>query len=110
MTLFLTTHYLEEADPCDRVAIVEPRPRDRAGQPRTAQAELGGQENIELAVREVDDELLAGPRPPDGRRSRGSRVITWCSAVDSAEAVLPSLLPLVGNADREPQRAPAHAR
>jgi ABC-2 type transport system ATP-binding protein len=95
MTLFLTTHYLEEADPCDRVAIVNHGRVIAQGSPEQLKQEMGGQESIELAVREVDDELLGDITSRTGAQPRlaGDHLVL---SVDSAEAVLPSLLPLVG--------------
>jgi ABC-2 type transport system ATP-binding protein len=46
-TLFLTTHYLEEADPCDRVAIVDHGKIVASGEPATLKRGLG-RERIEL--------------------------------------------------------------
>jgi len=48
-TLFLTTHYLEEADPCDRVAFVSRGRIVALGEPEALKAKLGG-ETIELAT------------------------------------------------------------
>src|SRR5271154_3854639 len=47
-TLFLTTHYLEEADPCDRVAIVDRGRIVVAGEPTVLKRALG-KESIELS-------------------------------------------------------------
>ena len=48
-TLFLTTHYLEEADPCDRVAIINRGRLVLLGEPGQLKRELGA-ETIELDV------------------------------------------------------------
>jgi len=95
MTLFLTTHYLEEAEPCDRVVIVNHGKVIAQGTPARLKRDIGGQESIALAVRDPDGALLdeiasiAGtePRPTDD-----GLMLT----VDSAETVLPKLLPLLG--------------
>jgi ABC-2 type transport system ATP-binding protein len=96
ITLFLTTHYLEEAEPCDRVAIVDRGRVIAAGTPAELKRELGGQESVELVVGEAGDALLADIAARTGvqpRRAGRSVVLS----VDSAEAVLPSLLPLIGD-------------
>jgi ABC-2 type transport system ATP-binding protein len=95
MTLFLTTHYLEEAEPCDRVVIVNHGRIVAKGTPDELKRELGGQESIEVVVHEPDATLLTDiarltglePRPTD------SGLVL---SVDSAEAVLSRLLPLIG--------------
>jgi ABC-2 type transport system ATP-binding protein len=95
MTLFLTTHYLEEAEPCDRVMIVDRGKVIARGTPDELKRDLGGSESIELAMSDPDPRLLAeiarrtGSEP---RRTEGGVVV----AVDSAEAILPLLLPLIG--------------
>ena len=130
MTLFLTTHYLEEAEPCDRVVIVDRGRVIAEGTPEGLKRELGGQESIELAVRTPGSVLLddiaartgAQPRvsgnvvrhgPGDDAQKRTSRLaparlrrpdyflvssvlVVVVLSVDSAEAVLPRLLPLIG--------------
>jgi ABC-2 type transport system ATP-binding protein len=95
MTLFLTTHYLEEAEPCDRVVIVDHGRVIAHGTPAGLKRDLGGQESIELAVREPGSALLADIAARTGAEPRlsGRTVVV---SVDSAEAVLPSLLPLIG--------------
>jgi ABC-2 type transport system ATP-binding protein len=96
MTLFLTTHYLEEAEPCDRVVIVDRGRVIAEGTPAELKRDLGGQESIELALRDPGTELLADIAARTGvqpRRSGNTVVLS----VDSAEAVLPSLLPLIGS-------------
>jgi ABC-2 type transport system ATP-binding protein len=95
MTLFLTTHYLEEAEPCDRVVIVDHGRVIAQGTPAQLKRDLGGQESIELVVREQDAALLAEVAARTGvepRPTPGGMILT----VDSAEVVLPTLLPLIG--------------
>src|SRR5712692_8485202 len=52
-TLFLTTHYLEEADPCDRVAIVDRGQVVVLGEPSALKRTLGA-ESIELITEHAD--------------------------------------------------------
>jgi ABC-2 type transport system ATP-binding protein len=96
MTLFLTTHYLEEAEPCDRVVIVDRGRIIAQGTPADLKKDLGGQESIELAVRNPGRELLADIERRTGAQPRvaGDAVVL---SVDSAETVLPGLLPLIGS-------------
>ena len=59
MTLFLTTHYLEEAEPCDRVMIVDRGQVIAQGTPDELKRDLGGRESIELVMSDPDPRLLA---------------------------------------------------
>jgi ABC-2 type transport system ATP-binding protein len=57
MTLFMTTHYLEEADGvCDRIAIIDHGKLIKIGAPDDLKASLGG-DIIELGVREEAEDL-----------------------------------------------------
>jgi ABC-2 type transport system ATP-binding protein len=90
-TLFLTTHYMEEADPCDRVAIVARGKIVTVGQPETLKRRLG-RESIELAADRLDG-LAARVRDLTGiepREANGGLSLI----VDDAALVLPALLPL----------------
>ncbi len=90
-TLFLTTHYLEEADPCDRVVIVDGGRIVAAGEPDTLKRAVG-HESIELSS--------------DHPEALGERVAALTGIVprvdadgvtllvDEAASVLPQLLPL----------------
>ena len=90
-TLFLTTHYLEEADPCDRVAIVDRGQVVVLGEPSALKRTLGA-ESIEL-ITEHTDALTPRVRDLTGvepvRAAHGLSVI-----VADAASVLPILLPL----------------
>jgi ABC-2 type transport system ATP-binding protein len=95
MTLFLTTHYLEEAEPCDRVMIVDRGTVIAQGTPDELKRDLGGSESIELVMSDPDPRLLAEIAQRTGsepRRTKAGVIV----AVDSAEAILPLLLPLIG--------------
>jgi ABC-2 type transport system ATP-binding protein len=90
-TLFLTTHYLEEADPCDRVAIVDHGKIVASGTPTELKRTLGS-ERIDLKTEKPDEYAprvreLTGldPRPaPHG----------LSLFVESSEPIMPKLLPL----------------
>ena len=90
-TLFLTTHYLEEADPCDRVAIVDHGRIVALGGPEKLKHNLG-RERIDLRT-ERPDEFVAQVRELTGlepqRAQHGLSVF-----VDDAGNFLPRLLPL----------------
>jgi ABC-2 type transport system ATP-binding protein len=93
VTLFLTTHYLEEADDCDRVAILDRGRIIVRGTPAELKRRVG-HESLELDADLIDDGLVAevwrrtGVEPQ--RSPRGLVVIT-----PDAEEILPSLLPLL---------------
>ncbi|MGI0078878.1 MAG: ATP-binding cassette domain-containing protein [Nitrososphaerales archaeon] len=57
MTLFLTTHYLEEADSlCDRIAIIDHGHIIRIGSPDQLKASIGG-DVISVGVREAEPDI-----------------------------------------------------
>jgi ABC-2 type transport system ATP-binding protein len=90
-TLFLTTHYLEEADPCDRVAIVDHGRIVALGEPVDLKRRLG-RDRIDIKSERPDEFLpqvreLAGIEPQ--RAPHGLSIF-----VEDAGAVLPLLLPL----------------
>ena len=90
-TLFLTTHYLEEADDCDRVAIVDHGRIIALDSPASLKRALG-QESIELEGG-PPDELAARAHELTGiEPHRGNRGVTLI--VYDAETLLSSLLPL----------------
>ncbi len=95
MTLFLTTHYLEEAEPCDRVMIVDRGKVIAQGTPDELKRDLGGRESIELVMSDPDPHLLAEVARRTGSEPRRTETGVIV-AVDSAEAILPMLLPLIG--------------
>jgi ABC-2 type transport system ATP-binding protein len=92
-TLFLTTHYLDEADDCDRVAIVSAGRIIAEGTPEALKARLGT-ETIEVEVERVDGELLDAVRTRTGaqpvRTPTGMRLAV--ADPDRAIAELRSLL------------------
>ena len=90
-TLFLTTHYMEEADPCDHVAIVARGRIVASGEP----------EDLKRTLRRESIEITSAQ--PDGLAARVSELTgvepritpTGLSLiVDDVALVLPSLLPL----------------
>ena len=92
-TLFLTTHYLDEADTCDRVAIVDHGAIIARGTPEELKRGLGA-ESIELEADDVDQTLVDDVRRLTGveptRTTRGLVV-----NVDETGPALQALLPLV---------------
>ncbi len=90
-TLFLTTHSLEEADPCDRVAFVSKGRIVALGAPEELKRSIGG-ESIELTT-DRPGELVARVRELTGVAPRvvdGKLTVI----VDDAAAALARLLPL----------------
>jgi ABC-2 type transport system ATP-binding protein len=97
-TLFLTTHYLEEADPCDRVAIINRGRLVLLGDPETLKRGLGA-ETVELEVdrERVDlDALAAQVRELSGcdthPTQHGLSVV-----VDDLSRVMQALLPITAS-------------
>jgi ABC-2 type transport system ATP-binding protein len=95
-TIFLTTHYLEEADPCDRVVIVDQGRIIAEGTPAELKRNLGGRESVTLTTNGPPQEEVVA----EIARRTGVEPMVRCGeivlAVDSADRVLPALLPLVG--------------
>src|SRR5579862_8224704 len=90
-TLFLTTHYLEEADPCDRVAIVDHGAIVASGEPADLKRGLG-RDRIDVRTDRADDFVaqvreLTGLEPQ--RAQHGLSLFA-----DDAGSVVPRLLPL----------------
>jgi ABC-2 type transport system ATP-binding protein len=90
-TLFLTTHYLEEADPCDRVAIVDHGQIVASGEPAELKRGLG-RERIDLKTERPDD-FAARVRELTGLEPQ-SAPHGLSLFVEDAEELLPRLLPL----------------
>ncbi len=97
-TLFLTTHYLEEADPCDRVAILDRGRVVVQGAPEHLKEQFGlDKVELEIAGDGRDIEQVA----KDVRRLTGTAPRTSARGltvmVESSADALTSLLPLAGN-------------
>jgi ABC-2 type transport system ATP-binding protein len=90
-TLFLTTHYLEEADPCDIVAIVDHGRIVASGDPPSLKRSLG-RDRIDVST-ERPDELLPLVRELTGLEPQlaPNRLSLF---VEDADPVLPRLLSL----------------
>ena len=119
-TVFLTTHYLEEADAlCDRVMIIDHGQIVAEGSPRELKREVVG-DSVVLRVREDGDAAERAPRAAGAARvrPRASRAPTDGQLrcyVDDGAAALPELLRLLdGEHDRpaldQPVRADARRR
>jgi ABC-2 type transport system ATP-binding protein len=93
VTLFLTTHHLEEADDCERVVILDRGRILVRGTPAELKRRVG-HESLELEADPADDGLIDEVRRRTGvepqRSARGLVV-----AVADAETVLSGLLPLL---------------
>ena len=97
-TLFLTTHYLDEADGCDRVAIVDHGSIVAEGSPRELKDRLGT-DSVEVEADHIDDALVEQVRRRAGvepaRTARGLSV-----SVAEPARIVEALLPLVGGLAR----------
>jgi len=91
MTLFMTTHYLEEADGvCDRIAIIDHGRLVKIGSPAELKASLGG-DIIELGVREDSDltELIMQSKSVKGVRKVDS---TYRIKAELGEEAAPNII------------------
>lgn len=93
-TLFVSTHYLEEADGCDRVAIIDRGRIVVAGAPEQLKRTYG-EEILEIDADGVDGALIAEIEALTGRAPevtpRGLRL-----SVDGVEKFFPVVVPLLG--------------
>jgi len=90
-TLFLTTHYLEEADPCDAVAIVDHGRIVASGDPASLKRGLG-RDRIDVTTDRPDE---VAPRVRELTGTEPQRAANRLSVfVEDADPVLPLLLPL----------------
>jgi ABC-2 type transport system ATP-binding protein len=90
-TLFLTTHYLEEADPCDRVSIVDHGSIVASGVPAELKRGLG-RERIDVKTDRPED-FVARVRELTGVEPHPAPY-GLSLFVDSSEALMPKLYPL----------------
>jgi ABC-2 type transport system ATP-binding protein len=97
-TVFLTTHYLDEADAlCDRVAIVDHGVVVALGTPDALKREIAG-EAVVIGTAAVNDAALALKELP-GVREVVTSEDEVRAYVDDAAASLPTALRLVAAAD-----------
>ncbi len=95
MTLFVTTHYLEEADSlCDRVAIIDHGRIVTVGSPRVLKAGLGG-DVMEIAVEGQDDTLADALRRIPSVREVQAASGTYRIKVSNGEETAPAILDAV---------------
>jgi ABC-2 type transport system ATP-binding protein len=92
-TLFLTTHYLDEADPCDRVAIVDHGRIVASGDPLSLKQALG-RDRIDVMTERPEDLVkqlreLTGLEP-----QQAPRRLSLFTA--DAEPLLPKIMSLIG--------------
>jgi len=94
MTLFLTTHHLDEADGCHRVVILDRGRILASGSPEELKREMGA-ETVEVELDEVDEELVEWIEHRIGRPPQYTEAGLLLS-VEAAEPLLAELLPLLG--------------
>jgi len=93
-TLFLSTHYLDEADACDRVAILNHGRIIANGTPEALKRSFAA-DTIEVEADQLPEELIGSLQALSSgtlRRTDGG----FALSVASAERALPGLLPLLG--------------
>ncbi len=91
MTLFLTTHYLEEADElCDRVAIIDHGKILIIGEPADLKNKLGG-DIVSLTIRDGANVSTMLEKVP-GVKGVTKREDSYVIKVDDAEAITPDII------------------
>src|SRR5207302_8198456 len=74
VTLFMTTHYMDEAEFCDRIAIIDRGTIVALGTPAELKSRIGGDvitltvADVPTAAKEIADRLWRSPRSGDGIR------------------------------------------
>ena len=107
ITIFLTTHYMDEAEHCDRIAIIDQR-RDRSSldTPEALKASVGKDRvQIQRRRRRGRDRRAARALRPRGRRSHEGAVTF---AVEDGEQFVPAAVRRARRAD--PRRSASRAR
>jgi ABC-2 type transport system ATP-binding protein len=94
MTLFLTTHYLEEADAlCDRVAIIDHGKIVVIGTPSDLKDSLGG-DVITLTIQkdtDISDLISKLEKVKEVKKENGSYIIKSSSGEDTAPLIIEAL-------------------
>lgn len=95
MTLFMTTHYLDEADNlCDRIALIDQGKLLTVGTPKELKESIGG-DIIEVGVQEgapdLSDAVRGLPNVVDVRRSDAEYRIKTVLGEETAPAVMEAL-------------------
>jgi ABC-2 type transport system ATP-binding protein len=93
-TLFLTTHHLDEADGCHRVAILDRGRIIASGPPEELKGKMGA-ETIEVEVDDLGEDLVGWIENRTGRRPQRTEA-GFVLSVETAEPALAELLPLLG--------------
>jgi ABC-2 type transport system ATP-binding protein len=120
VTIFMTTHYMDEAEYCDRIAIIDLGRIVALGTPDELKAKVGGDvvtitsSQPDAAVREIEEKLGVSPsrdngalrmEVPDGKKFVPRLVRELTVPVDTVTMRRPSLddvfLKLTGRAIRE---------
>lgn len=129
VTVFVTTHFMDEAEHCDRLALIYRGKRIAMGSPRELKEDFGGNTLLEVSATPVLDALIATEGAPgvrdaalfgtnihvvtDGGPDQSSALAEFLRGkgmnVDHVTAVNPSLedvfVSLVEKADRELEEA-----
>ena len=92
MTILLTTHQPEEAERCDRIAVLDGGRVIACGTPDELRARVGG--DVVRCAASGPEELAAkiarAPRP----RPRASSTATWCIEAPRGHELIPRLVEL----------------
>jgi ABC-2 type transport system ATP-binding protein len=97
MTLFMTTHYLEEADStCDRISIIDHGKILKTGSPGELKASLGG-DIIQIEVKDASEDLSIPITQIEHVREAKKQDSTYRVKAELGEEVAPAIIDLVRN-------------
>jgi ABC-2 type transport system ATP-binding protein len=95
MTLFMTTHYLEEADStCDRISIIDRGKILKVGSPSDLKASLGG-DIIEISVKEGEQDISSLMAEVGHVKDVKKHDSTYRVKAELGEEVAPAIIDLV---------------
>jgi ABC-2 type transport system ATP-binding protein len=98
ITIFLTTHYMDEAEYCDRIAIIDHGKIVALGTPESLKAEVG-KDRVQIRTADDDAAIAALDAKLGIKAAKHDGMVTF--AVESGEQFVPRLFAELGIAIRQ---------